>query len=1181
MSAGEDDDVKLQRASASLITDFEHILPRLLRKRKHGLVPVGVMHKACSLIEPFQEDPQILDTHLKTFIPPLVDAYLDTLSISSETPQKAHVPLSHAVCCILNTFCKVRGEKVIKGFLSNEPRYLLPILQELEVGRNYRAGNGDACPHEHVVPWVERYILLSWLSHLMLAPFPLASMSGLESSEPVSTLLGAELPAKAPAITLRVLSVCFGLLRSASKERTAAANLLAKLCMRPDMQKLGMLDKLANWSVLCLESADETQGDIHQCLGMLSFLSGLVASTTNDEVAGSLSAIYRACRSLLNLKHLSWIKSSAVARKIIVKILRNIVIHTLHPTAVLVELDSTTVLEEVIEYLLEAVADGDTPVRYGASKALSVITLKLETEMANEVLEAILGSLNESVYWEGSKRNLSGVNALRWHGLTLTLAQLLYRKAIATSRLPEVLNALLLSLSFEQRSPTGGSVGTNVRDSACFGVWALSRRYATSDLLVVDTAAIRACDHRESLSVPQALAIELLTVACLDPAGNIRRGSSAALQELIGRHPDTVEQGIPLVQVVDFHAVGLRQRAMCDVATRVGDLHRLYWEALFDHLLSWRGTGALDNDSRLFAAQALGLLTKTRSPHTVRILSDRVCHEIAKLRPRQVEERQGLVSALAAIINTLSGQTAPRDAPSAAEALLTSKKALLPLWQLLRTRLQLDDKDYTSPALRPELTASSLALFIASIASLTIQLPQSSWPEDVPIANVIHVLNLCLARHEDSVLEAVRLTTPVVISLLSVNNKSVLCTTVCSWLTTLEKESSFNGLRCAGHAIALGSAYPILQGQPPNDPNSFTDIRRRIIEVLTFRCTSAVAVEARTVSLQALTIVVSSSHKLEALVENQIIAALHIALNDYTITERGDVGSLVRTAALRNVGAGWAAGNLQLEGSEVHQKVHADVYRLSLEKLDKIRGVASRILRMRIPSSFEKSETPSEDVSSVKYFHDALQVFLSTTQDTVKEAIILGYVSSAGLGSESVTHNARKALLRFFAALQVDSAIVTSQLSVADVANYMLQLFKSNIDNDRVLLPLLETIAFLFDMRVLQRLVSSSSFNFRSLLSHTQKAHFKSSHMQKLHFALDLYRGLGEIPTTASDTITKVVNMLLHPFPKVRIAAAETLWSLTQLESLKLQDWNLPSTSLKSAVNSVKAELASISDGVS
>lgn len=58
--------------------------------------------------------------------------------------------------------------------------------------------------------------------------------------------------------------------------------------------------------------------------------------------------------------------------------------------------------------------------------------------------------------------------------------------------------------------------------------------------------------------------------------------------------------------------------------------------------------------------------------------------------------------------------------------------------------------------------------------------------------------------------------------------------------------------------------------------------------------------------------------------------------------------------------------------------------------------------------------------------------------------------------------------------------------------------------------------------------------SFRLILSYTQKAHFKSSHMQKLLLALDVYRGLGCVAATRADTITKVTTMLLHPFPKVR-----------------------------------------------
>jgi hypothetical protein len=491
MSTGEDDDLKLQRASASLLSDFSNLLPRLLRIRQHGSSPGPVrqqvravdVYKACSLvrrtlvnnvstdmsqIEPFQEDPQILDTHLKNFIPPLVAAYLEAIQTASKEETKAgFIPLPHAICYILNTFCKVRGEKVIKGFYNNEPRYLEPILRELEASEKSNTESDDALQQPSNWPWIQRYVLLSWLSHLLLAPFPLESMSGLQSSAGTSATLGLNLPAEVPGITLRVLTVCVARLRSATKERSAAANLLVRTCVRPDMQKLGLLDAMVQWSLSFFSNISEDQADIHQCLGVLSFLSGLLASATNEELGPYLAAIYLSCRKIIDQESLAFVKSSAVARKLVVKSFRNIVLHCLQATSVLPGLDPTTVLEEVIEFLLEALADGDTPVRYGASKALSIVTLKLDPEMAGDVVEAILASLTENVYWQGSQRNVNSVNPLRWHGLTLTLSQLLYRKAIATSHLSDVLNALLLSLGFEQRSPTGGSIGTNVRDAAC------------------------------------------------------------------------------------------------------------------------------------------------------------------------------------------------------------------------------------------------------------------------------------------------------------------------------------------------------------------------------------------------------------------------------------------------------------------------------------------------------------------------------------------------------------------------------------------------------------------------------------------------------------------------------------------------------------------------------------------
>jgi hypothetical protein len=42
--------------------------------------------------------------------------------------------------------------------------------------------------------------------------------------------------------------------------------------------------------------------------------------------------------------------------------------------------------------------------------------------------------------------------------------------------------------------------------------------------------------------------------------------------------------------------------------------------------------------------------------------------------------------------------------------------------------------------------------------------------------------------------------------------------------------------------------------------------------------------------------------------------------------------------------------------------------------------------------------------------------------------------------------------------------------------------------------------------------------------------------MQKLHLALDVYRGLGVMSATRGDTLAKVTSMLLHPFPKVCVS---------------------------------------------
>jgi hypothetical protein len=1000
-----------------------------------------------------------------------VEAYLEFLRIQPQRAAKKHyIPLPCAVFWILSLFCKVRGEKVIKGFFNNEPRYLEPILKEIENGETL-VSEGDEISSSSIHSWRERYVLLLWLSHLMLAPFPLASMSALQTSQETSDELKIDLPAEVPGITLRVLKICIKGLQSATKERGAAANLLVRLCVRPDMQKLGLLDTLVKWSLSFFANISESVSDIHQCLGVLSFLSGLVDSATNDEIGPFLLAIYQACQSIISQDTLVFVRSSAVARKLVVKTLRNIVIHCLQPTAAPNSLDTTTVLEGVIEFLLDTVADGDSPVRYAASKALSIVTLKLDVDMATDVVEAILGSLSENVYWQGKKRNLGGVDPLRWHGLTLTLSHLLYRKAISTTQLPEILNALLLALAFEQRSSTGGSIGTNVRDAACFGIWALSRRYTTDDLLAVETSTIRAAEHHKTLKVQQVLAIELLVVACLDPAGNIRRGSSAALQELIGRHPNIIEEGIPLVQVVDFHAVGLRERAMCTVASNAASLARIYWEALFENLLGWRGTGSIDTASRSFASNAVGLLSITQPPAVIHRMVDEMCARLETLKPREVEERQGLVLALSALINQVSASESLQHTDSAG----LSPGYFTHLWGVLDTTLKLEEKSFTSPALRPEYTASAICKFLGAMANQAVS-GGNRVEGKIPIVEIVRLLNLCLGRYEESVLQAIPQSAHSIVELLRLDSVSDGQRLVAGWLEQLESEASHSALRCSGHAIALGAVHSLLSPSSAGSAMRDSEHQMRIMKVLTFRCTSAVSIEARPVALRALDVLLRSyrDHNAKVLltqeVGDNISTALHIALNDYTVTERGDVGSLIRLEALTTIGTAWESGMLSKSSRE--EQLHVDVLRLSLEKLDKVRARAVHVLQQGHHEKLESAVVGSvEGVSSYAYFSSALKGLQLSTSSTIKEALFVGFISSAGLGSESVVQNSRAALVDALDSFPISSNTDDDTFSLTDVAKCFVDLLKNNLDSERVLLPLMEVLAFLFDIQVMHRLI--------------------------------------------------------------------------------------------------------------
>ena len=107
----------------------------------------------------------------------------------------------------------------------------------------------------------------------------------------------------------------------------------------------------------------------------------------------------------------------------------------------------------------------------------------------------------------------------------------------------------------------------------------------------------------------------------------------------------------------------------------------------------------------------------------------------------------------------------------------------------------------------------------------------------------------------------------------------------------------------------------------------------------------------------------------------------------------------------------------------------------------------------------------STGVSSEAYFSSVLQLLKSNNPRYLSSAVLEGIISSAGVGSESGLRASRAAL--------ADALNNLDDPALLDVCTDILDIFQGNMANDRIIIPLLEVVAFLFDLGILQRLSSS------------------------------------------------------------------------------------------------------------
>ncbi|KAG9337874.1 hypothetical protein JZ751_027526 [Albula glossodonta] len=502
---------------------------------------------------------------------------------------------------------------------------LLPVLDLLT--------RQDPKDHE---TWETRYMLLLWLSMTCLIPFDLSRLDGHLTSEPGL--------AREPIMD-RILAVAKSYLTVSDKSRDAASMLVSKFVTRPDV-KLKRLGDFLDWSLTAMSQASDLTMEGTVVLdGVLQSLAQLFKHGKREDFLQYAPTVLQ----YLDKRRLSE-SNQAMLRKLGVKLVQRLGLTFLKPRlakwryqrgsrSLAANLSSKTTvtenpqldlepagqeddydipeeIENVIEQLLVGLKDKETIVRWSAAKGIGRVTGRLPKDLADEETD----------------------NA--WHGGCLALAELGRRGLLLPSRLSDVVPVILKALTYDEKRGAC-SVGSNVRDAACYVCWAFARAYEPTELK----------------PFVNQIASALLITTVFDRNVNCRRAASAAFQENVGRQ-GTFPHGIDILTAADYFAVGNLNNCYLSISIYIASFPE-YTRPLIDHLVA-RKVNHWNGGIRELASKALHNLT----PQAPDYMANTVLPQLLPMATGlDMHGRHGAILACAEITHALYKLTAKTDRP--------------------------------------------------------------------------------------------------------------------------------------------------------------------------------------------------------------------------------------------------------------------------------------------------------------------------------------------------------------------------------------------------------------------------------------------------------------------------------------------------------------------------------------
>lgn len=1000
-----------------------------------------VQTRVCQILQKYHEQPALLGDISKYIIEAVMHVGKEILQIFVKE-KRAELDQNNfhgtavvsaelnVLFQIIYVLIKIRGTEKVRRFFPHEARDFEPVIFSLASQANSEG-----------VSWEANYVLLIWLSLILLMPFDLKILDSNLSQHFFNLAITNE----AGDIVNVIIEICKLFLNSTTRTTIAAGICLGRLFSRADVKEIGALEKYVEWVSNTIKEEEKNTLSSFYIAGLYSSICAIFKALNRADLLQIQDIIYNLIFEVGSKKESTEIARITTVRHYLTKLSQRLGL-SLVPVrectwvykrtkknlldafkdrvldSSLIQTNSHIIddrmanqssqyqeeqgldddvdlekLEEIIGYLFDMLKDPDTVVRWSAAKGLGRITARLDLDLADDIIQEIIASFQ------------SGGEA-EWHGGLLALGELCRRGLLLPQNLPRVVHILKKGLTFEKSQGTYTS-GSNVRDAACYVAWTFSRAYEPTILqpYVVE------------------LSSTLLICALFDKEVTCRRAAAAAFQENVGRQGN-FPHGIAIITEADYFSLAVRQNAYTKVAVFVAG-HKEYLRPFIEHL-AWTKISHCDIDIRKLSAATLCLLS---------VLDPKFM--IEEILPGMIKQctspnfyaRHGAIYAVSEIILGLSGNSerhsmsnAMKDSIFLRTTTVNEKKVVAPGDYMKKFITEFEYlRTANSIKIIPEEIKQSIIGVIEAIENN--RLYRGKGGKEVRIAVALLIKNISISK-----IKITRKQHTLIMNTIDAGLKhpdedasEIYMTSLLEFSSVFHKKSTKEGevyleemlkVACTDPIATIKRGYTLAQGAW--SPAIISKNIDRIIEVLLKNCEihkkkSEDDAETRKNAVKSLKMIFLRLPygTINKHIFNKIVDSLCYVMDDYTVDRRGDIGSMVRETSM------YAMLDIVKKLCDDHQtdeqtranfldvttteKIIGLLLQQLVEKIDKMRLIAGSILQNIFDTCYDKLPQFSyrEELFNI-FSNESLRERVKHDQDRIDIKFDISLVSTEFLSYE-------------------------------------------------------------------------------------------------------------------------------------------------------------------------------------